>query len=151
MYSPRERFSRSSDRHDEDEDIYESQSSTTTTYRSILGPRTTNLQRSRPTGLNSSSFTTRVNYTPHSSTGTTSHFGPGLASLVHNPAVPLRGGSNGVTTAIVSINTTRQREKHELENLNDKFAQYVEKVRYLEAQNRKLVMELDALNTRLRQ
>ena len=150
MYSSHDRSSRDSQRHDEDEDIYEAQSSTTTTYRSILSPRITNVQRSRPTGLNTPNISTRVHYT-HSSTGPTSNFGPGLASLVHNSAVPLRGGSNGVTTAIVSINNTRQREKHELENLNDKFAQYVEKVRYLEAHNRKLLMEVDALNTRLRQ
>ena len=149
MYSPRDRSSRSSERHDEDEDIYESQSSTTT-YRSILSPRITNVQRSRPTGLITRNVTTRMQYTD-SSTGMTRNFGPGLAALVHNPAVPLRGSSNGVTTAIVSINTTRQREKHELEDLNDKFAQYVEKVRYLEAHNRKLVMEIDALQTRLRQ
>lgn len=149
MYSPRERPSRSSEPHEEDEEIYESQSSTTT-YRSILSPRITNVQRSRPSGLITRNVTTRMRHTD-SSTGMARNFGPGLAALVHNPAVPLRGSSNGVTTAIVSINNTRQREKHELNDLNDKFAQYVEKVRYLEAHNRKLLMEIDALQTRLRQ
>ncbi|CAF4267321.1 unnamed protein product, partial [Rotaria sordida] len=42
----------------------------------------------------------------------------------------------------------RQREKHELEQLNDKLAQYVEKVKFLEIQNKKLQMELDILRSR---
>jgi hypothetical protein len=92
---------------------------------------------------------TRI-YQTYSSIGNANHFGPGLASLVNSPGVPLRGGSNAINTAIVSINTARQRDKRELENLNDKFAQYVEKVRFLEAHNRKLVLEIDALQNRLR-
>ena len=35
----------------------------------------------------------------------------------------------------------REKEKLELSTLNDKFADYVEKVRYLEAQNKKVQME----------
>ena len=39
-------------------------------------------------------------------------------------------------------------KKRELCQLNDKFAQYVEKVRFLEAQNRKLQLELEALQNK---
>jgi hypothetical protein len=48
----------------------------------------------------------------------------------------------------VNINTARKRDKRDLEILNDKFAQYVEKVRFLEAQNRKLALELEVLSSR---
>jgi intermediate filament protein if len=99
--------------------------STTTAYRSAVGPRVNTFSRSRPTGLG---VGTRM-YQNHQSTG----FGGG--------GVPLRGGA-------VAINTTRQRDKRDLETLNDKFAQYVEKVRFLEAHNRKLAMELEVLRNR---
>lgn len=40
---------------------------------------------------------------------------------------------------------TKEKEKLELSTLNDKFADYVEKVRYLEAQNKKVQMETNLL------
>jgi hypothetical protein len=40
----------------------------------------------------------------------------------------------------------REKEKFELSTLNDKFADYVEKVRYLEAQNKKVQMETTFFN-----
>lgn len=39
----------------------------------------------------------------------------------------------------------REKEKFELSTLNDKFADYVEKVRYLEAQNKKVQMETNLI------
>ncbi|KAI0979773.1 hypothetical protein GJ496_010301 [Pomphorhynchus laevis] len=39
----------------------------------------------------------------------------------------------------------RNNDKRELGQLNDKFANYVEKVRFLEAQNKKLLLELEAI------
>ncbi|UJR30453.1 hypothetical protein I4U23_017986 [Adineta vaga] len=45
-----------------------------------------------------------------------------------------------------SFQQTREKEKLELSTLNDKFADYVEKVRYLEAQNKKVQMETNILN-----
>jgi hypothetical protein len=41
---------------------------------------------------------------------------------------------------------TREKEKFELSTLNDKFADYVEKVRYLEAQNKKVQMETNFIS-----
>jgi len=43
------------------------------------------------------------------------------------------------------FNKTREKERFELSTLNDKFADYVEKVRYLEAQNRKIQMDANYL------
>jgi hypothetical protein len=147
MYSPYEqrpdRLSRNYDRNDEN---YETISSTT--YRSAMTPRITNIQKSRPTGFSAPGVSTRI-YQSYLSTGTSGNFGPGLASLVHFPGVPLRSGSTGVNTAVVGINAARERDKRDLENLNDKFAQYVEKVRFLEAHNRKLALEIDTLRNRI--
>jgi hypothetical protein len=44
-----------------------------------------------------------------------------------------------------SSNQTRERERFELSTLNDKFADYVEKVRYLEAQNKKIQIDANHL------
>lgn len=117
------------------------------TYHSSISPRPVDLRRPRVGGGNSG-VVTRL-FQSFQSTGTNQSFGPGLASLVNFPGVPIRGPNNQATnTALVEINLTRQRDKRDLAQLNDKFAQYVEKVRFLEAQNRKLLIELEALKSR---
>ena len=150
MYSEygqrQERVSHDYDRIDSSYDISTTGS---TTYRSSMSPRVTNLPRSRPSALGSSGVMTRV-YQSFQSTGGGGAFGPGLAALANFPGVPMRGSTAG-NTALVGFNSTRQRDKRELVQLNDKFAQYVEKVRFLEAQNRKLQMELDFLRNRVGQ
>jgi chromosome segregation ATPase len=50
--------------------------------------------------------------------------------------------------AVVTITENRENEKRHLMALNDKFASYVERVRFLEVHNKKLQMELDALKNR---
>lgn len=124
--------------------------STRSTYQSAMSPRVTNvnLQRSRAGGIGGGGggVMTRV-YQSIQSTGGSGNFGQGLASLANFPGVPIRGGGNA-NTALVGFNVTRQRDKRELVQLNDKFAQYIEKVRFLEAQNRKLLLELEALRSR---
>ena len=136
---------------DRADDSFDSGRSTGSTYRSAMSPRVINVQRSRTSALGGGvgGVTTRMYQSIQSSGsgGGGAHFGPGLASLANFPGVPLRGSGNS-NTAMVGFNVNRQRDKRDLEQLNDKFAQYVEKVRFLEAQNRKLVLELEGLKGR---
>lgn len=50
--------------------------------------------------------------------------------------------------AASAIRDSREREKKEMSDLNDKLASYIEKVRFLEAQNRKLSADLEMLRNR---
>nr|CAC12741.1 intermediate filament protein [Glottidia pyramidata] len=58
------------------------------------------------------------------------------------------GGLKVSDSAAESLARTREREKHDMQDLNERLASYIEKVRFLEAQNRKLSAELDALKAK---
>ncbi|CAF3670994.1 unnamed protein product [Rotaria socialis] len=52
---------------------------------------------------------------------------------------------SGKSAVVMAIQEKRQREKRELTHLNDRFASYIERVRFLEAQNKKYQLEIDHL------
>jgi len=52
------------------------------------------------------------------------------------------------TTGVTVVKESREREKKDMQDLNERFASYIEKVRFLEAQNRRLADELDKLKAK---
>jgi intermediate filament protein if len=52
------------------------------------------------------------------------------------------------SSGVGALKTTRDKEKRDMQDLNERFANYIEKVRFLEAQNRKLSDELDKLKSK---
>ncbi|XP_005099118.1 nestin [Aplysia californica] len=55
--------------------------------------------------------------------------------------------ANVTATGVNSFKSNREREKKDLQDLNERFANYIEKVRFLEAQNKKLASELEQLRS----
>ena len=51
------------------------------------------------------------------------------------------------TTGVNNVRDTRVQEKRDMQGLNERFASYIEKVRFLEAQNKKLSDELEKLKS----
>ena len=69
--------------------------------------------------------------------------------------VRISGGSSSsgdfskqAVQAIQNMNDKREHEKEELQLLNQRFSSYVERVRALEAMNRKLLLEIEELKSR---
>ena len=58
------------------------------------------------------------------------------------------GFANVSHTGVTNVKSSREKEKKEMQDLNERFANYIEKSRFLEAQNKKLGSELDALKVR---
>ncbi|CAF1586286.1 unnamed protein product [Rotaria magnacalcarata] len=113
------------------------------TYHSIISPRVTEVKRTRPFS-GGDGVTTRHLRSIQTGGGS---FHQGLGALVNGSGVPVHGTGNS-NTSVVVYNELRVRDKHDLVKLNDKFAQYVESVRFLEAQNRKLMYEIEAIGSR---
>ena len=129
-----------------EDDYSKTSAATYSSYKSQITPRATNVQR-RSGGQ--PGIMTRMYQSYSTSNGGGGGGMSGLASIAgmgNFAGIPLR--PNRGSSALVAVNETREREKRELCQLNDKFAQYVEKVRFLEAQNRKLQMELEALQNK---
>ncbi|CAF0764962.1 unnamed protein product [Didymodactylos carnosus] len=74
-----------------------------------------------------------------------------VSQSVSSSAVPLRGGSSsmgGDYLSLVPFTSQRVEEKRQLAELNDRFAEYIGKIRYLEAVNRKLSRDLDNIRNK---
>ena len=60
-------------------------------------------------------------------------------------AVPAGAYATVTTTGVANVRDARVKEKKDMQDLNERFASYIEKVRFLEAQNKRLADELDKL------
>ena len=67
----------------------------------------------------------------------------------HPPMVGKPGAyANMTTNGVTKIVAGRDREKKDMQDLNERFAAYIEKVRFLEAQNKRLADELAKLKNK---
>ena len=106
-------------------------------FKSTMAPRTTIIQRTSAghgygMGGGSSSMSRRSQMA----------YGAGIG------AVPSGAYSNMTVTGVTAVRTSREREKKDMQDLNERFASYIEKVRFLEAQNRRLADELEKLKSK---
>jgi len=119
---------------------YESSSSYVTEsegprYRSLIAPRTTIIQR--------------TSYGP-SYGGNQKMSMQQQRSMAYGQlgSAPAGAYANITTTGVANVKAGRDKEKKDMQDLNERFASYIEKVRFLEAQNRKLADELDKLKSK---
>ena len=115
---------------------YEDSLAAVYSYKSHITPRSTTISR-RNAGPNR----TIVQTVYSSSSG---GYQGNQGNFLYGGGVPLKPKN----AAVVAIAEGREKEKRELSQLNDKFASYVERVRFLEVHNKKLQMELEALKNR---
>ena len=64
------------------------------------------------------------------------------------PSIAARVFTNITATGVNNVRETRVQEKKDMQDLNERFANYIEKVRFLEAQNRRLADELEKLKAK---
>ncbi|KAL5012424.1 hypothetical protein ScPMuIL_010975 [Solemya velum] len=89
-----------------------------------------------------------INRTPPSSRNSTGGGGSTIIRTVeygYGHAPVYAQSSAGMSSGVENVKVTREKEKKDMRDLNERFANYIEKVRFLEAQNRKLAGELDNL------
>ncbi|MDJ8942389.1 hypothetical protein PTQ20_15340, partial [Clostridium perfringens] len=103
------------------------------TYKPVVHPRTTIIQRTTAGSGPQSGYSSRV----ERSSGYSMYGAPQAGAY-----------STITTTGVNSVRESRDQEKKDMRDLNDRFASYIEKVRFLEAQNRKLSDELDKLKSK---
>lgn len=100
------------------------------TYKPVVHPRTTIIQRTVAGGPAQGMKMQR-------SMGYSMHGAPSAGAY-----------ANITNTGVTNVKESRDREKKDMQDLNERFASYIEKVRFLEAQNRKLTEELDRLKSK---
>jgi len=120
------------------------------TTQSTIQPRNINIRKSHETSSRS--------YSSSSSSASQSRGGGGGAGggmSLRMAVAALGGGGGSISGAVreVAANPTaviaqREREKRDLQELNDRFASYIERVRFLEADNKRLQSIIDVLKVK---
>jgi chromosome segregation ATPase len=114
-------------------DTYGSTTDTTVGYMSAIAPRQVLITRPiKNLGGGSRSVTSKMT----------------VSQSMSSSAVPLRSSSGSGNWALVPFTSQRAEEKRQLAELNDRFAEYIGKIRYLEAVNRKLSRDLDNIRNK---
>jgi intermediate filament protein if len=95
-------------------------------YRPLVSPRTTIINRTSaaPPNKPSAGANRNPSYSSH---------------------VPAGAYAKLTQTGVTNVKNDRQKEKKDMQDLNERLGSYIEKSRFLESQNRKLADELDKL------
>ncbi|CAG2235862.1 70 kDa neurofilament protein,Intermediate filament protein A,Muscle cell intermediate filament protein AV71,Muscle cell intermediate filament protein OV71,Intermediate filament protein ifa-2,Intermediate filament protein ifa-1,60 kDa neurofilament protein [Mytilus edulis] len=72
----------------------------------------------------------------------------GIGRSAGMPGLSPGGYEKVSNSGVQTVKSSREKEKKDMQDLNERFANYIEKVRFLEAQNRKLASELENLKTK---
>lgn len=113
-------------------------------YKSSVGPRST----SSTTVKSRSSFTPSISVgRPTSGYSYQATYSYGLGSA---PPIAMQDGSYARLSSsnVTNVKEHRAKEKKDMQDLNERLANYIEKVRFLEAQNKKLAAELEDLKSK---
>ena len=107
------------------------------TYRPSMAPRSVVIQRTSYGGPGGPGGASRSGYSRE-------------RSVQYGMTGGAPSGAYGAvtTTGVNVVKESRQKEKKDMQDLNERFASYIEKVRFLEAQNRRLADELDKLKAK---
>jgi intermediate filament protein if len=107
-------------------------------YRSTIAPRNIIIQRTTNLGGGGGSGGSMMSRSVERS----SNYG------ALGAGAPSGAYANVTTTGVTAVKSSREREKKDMQDLNERFASYIEKVRFLEAQNRRLADELEKLKAK---
>jgi intermediate filament protein if len=103
-----------------------------TPYRAVIAPRNLVIQRTAAGGGGGGSSSRLI----ERSVG------------MSYAGAPSGAYANVTNTGVTAVKSSREREKKDMQDLNERFASYIEKVRFLEAQNKRLADELDKLKAK---
>lgn len=107
---------------------YETSGNVGPAYRTQITPRTTIIQRTSYGGPGQGGYSKKQQQMAYANMG-----------------APAGAYAHVTSTGVSSVKASRDQEKKDMQDLNERFASYIEKVRFLEAQNRKLADELNKL------
>lgn len=102
-------------------------------YKTTINPRTTIITRSATGPASGGSVMSRTQQSNYA---------------YNMPQMNASAMQTIAASGVNNVKTARAGEKKDMQDLNERFASYIEKVRFLEAQNRKLADELDKLKSK---
>jgi len=120
------------------------------TTQSTIQPRNINIRKSHESSSSSRTYSSSSSASQSRGGG-----GAGGGMSLRMAVAALGGGGGSISGAVreVAANPTaviaqREREKRDLQELNDRFASYIERVRFLEADNKRLQSIIDVLKVK---
>lgn len=113
-----------------------------TAYRPTVAPRNLVIQRTNYGNPGAGGTLASGGGTSPGSTGAR------MLQYAGSSTAPIGAYAAVTSSGVGAVRVGRERDKKDMQDLNERFASYIEKVRFLEAANRKLSDELETLQAR---